>query len=192
MPAKPMVGPEDRPDLTVNTEGAAGSSPRNLETILGSSAVKTAETKQVIEKQILKDTGKDTIKDNKDTKDHKDPKEQKDQKDTKDHKDPKDQKDQKDQKDPKEHKDQKDTKDHKDPKEHKDQKDVKDHKEGIKELVKEAVKENFSRHPPAVSCYPRPRARRPHEPDQSRQWTGKGRSRSEEVAARFALTRCGP
>jgi hypothetical protein len=141
MPGKPMIGQEDRPDLTVNTEGTAGSSPRNLETILGSSATKTVETKQVVEKQILKDTNKDTIKDSKDTKDHKDPKEHKDQKDTKDHKDPKDQKDQKDQKDPKEHKDQKDTKEHKDPKEHKDQKDVKDHKEGIKEHIKEVVKE---------------------------------------------------
>ncbi len=158
-----MVGQEDRPDLTVNTEGAAGSTPRNLESILGSSTVsaqKTVETKQVTEKLILKEVGKDTIKDNKDSKDHKDPKEHKDQKDTKDHKDPKDQKDQKDQKDPKEHKDQKDTKDHKDPKEHKHQKDDKDHKEVIKEHLKEvgkeAVKENLPETLPQNPVIPDP------------------------------------
>jgi hypothetical protein len=144
--ATTMVGQEDRPDLTVNTEAAAGSAPRELGAILGSAAVKTSETKQVVEKMILKETGKDTVKDNKDTKDskeqkdHKEPKDTKDNKDTKDHKDPKDTKDQKDQKDPKEHKDQKDTKDHKDPKEHKDLKDVKEHKELGKE-IKEASKE---------------------------------------------------
>jgi hypothetical protein len=159
MPAKSMVGQEDRPDLTVNTEGAPGSSPRNLETILGSSTVsaqKNVETKQVVEKQALKEVGKDTIKDNKDSKDHKDPKEQKDQKDTKDHKDPKDQKDQKDQKDPKEQKDQKDTKDHKDPKEHKDQKDVKDHKEVIKEHLKEVAKEAIAETLPQTPVIPDP------------------------------------
>ena len=154
-----MVGQADRPDLTVNTEGA-DSSPRDLATVLGSSAASAQQLKQLpataVDKAVIKEGIKDTIKDHKDSKDHKEqkdhkePKDQKDQKETKDqkdHKDPKEHKDQKDQKDPKEHKDQKDQKDHKDPKEHKDQKDIKDHKETIKEIkdgakeIKESVKE---------------------------------------------------
>lgn len=155
MATKTMVGQEDRPDLTVNTEGKSGSEPRDLGAILGSSASTAAKLKELpataIDKVALKDTTKDTIKehkelkDNKEHKDQKDPKEHKDQKDTKDqkeHKDPKDSKDQKDQKDPKEHKDQKDNKDHKDPKEHKDHKDLKDHKEVLKE-IKEHGKEQI-------------------------------------------------
>jgi hypothetical protein len=150
MATKPLVGQEDRPDLTVNTEGKSRSEPRDLGTILGSSAVSAQKLKELpataIDKVNLKDTLKDAIKehkdikDNKEHKDHKEPKDHKDQKDNKDqkdHKDPKDTKDTKDHKDPKEHKDQKDTKDHKDPKEHKDQKDHKDHKEFIKENAKE-------------------------------------------------------
>ncbi len=159
MADKPLVGQADRPDLTVNTEGA-GDRPRDLETVLGSSAASAQQLKQTpataIDKQIVKEGIKDTIKDHKDPKEHKDqkdhkePKDQKDQKeqkDQKDHKDPKEHKDQKDQKDPKEHKDQKDQKEHKDPKEHKDQKDIKDHKETLKDIkdgpkeVKEAIKE---------------------------------------------------
>ena len=146
MPDKPMVGQEDRPDLTVNTEGTAGSQPRDLGTILGSSAAAAQKLKEAPIKEILKDAIKDhkDSKDHKEQKDHKEPKDQKDskdQKDQKEHKDPKDHKDQKDQKDPKEHKDQKDQKDHKDPKEHKDQKDAKDHKETIKEIKDGAAKE---------------------------------------------------
>jgi hypothetical protein len=155
MATKTMVGQEDRPDLTVNTEGKSGSEPRELGAILGSSASTAAKLKELpataIDKVALKDTTKDAIKehkelkDNKEHKDQKDPKEHKDQKDNKDqkeHKDPKDAKDQKDQKDPKEHKDQKDNKDHKDPKEHKDHKDLKDHKEVLKE-IKEHGKEQI-------------------------------------------------
>jgi len=160
MPDKPMVGQESRPDLTVNTEEAAGSKPRDLTTVLGSSAAAAQKLKEApataVEKgPPLKEVLKDAIKDHKDSKDHKDQKdhkEPKDQKDTKDNKDQKDQKDpkehkdQKDQKDPKEHKDQKDQKDHKDPKEHKDQKDLKDHKEAVKEhkegaIAKETIKD---------------------------------------------------
>jgi hypothetical protein len=150
MATKPLVGQEDRPDLTVNTEGKTGSEPRDLGTILGSGAATAQKLKELpataIDKVSLKDTLKDAIKDhkdikdNKEQKDHKEPKDhkdQKDQKDTKDHKDPKDTKDQKDQKDPKEHKDQKDQKDHK---EQKDHKDLKDHKEILKE-IKEHGKE---------------------------------------------------
>lgn len=150
MPAKPLVGQEDRPDLTVNTEGTAGNQPRDLGTILGSAGSPALKAKELpstaVDKAALKDTVKDAtkehkdLKDNKEQKDHKEPKDHKDTKDQKDHKDPKDTKDQKDQKDPKEHKDQKDTKDHKDPKEHKDQKDLKDHKEIAKE-IKEHSKE---------------------------------------------------
>lgn len=143
--AKPLVGQEDRPDLTVSTEGASGSSPRDLGTILGSSAAsaqKTEETKMVVEKMTLKDTGKEVVKDHKDTKDIKDTKDHKEPKDTKDNKDTKDHKD------PKDTKDQKDTKDHKDPKEHKDQKDVKDHKE-IKEGIKEHIKDTLETLPQA-------------------------------------------
>lgn len=152
MADKPMVGQNDRPDLTVNTEGAAASQPRDLASILGSSAAAAQNLKQIpagLEKPPLKETLKDALKDHKDSKDHKDQKDHKepkdhkdtkDNKDQKDHKDPKEHKDQKDQKDPKEHKDQKDQKDHKDPKEHKDQKDLKDHKEVIKE-IKEGAKE---------------------------------------------------
>jgi hypothetical protein len=149
MPEKPMVGQTDRPDLTVNTEASAGNQPRDLGTILGTSAA-APKIKDTLDKAtIIKENLKDVIKDQKDSKDHKeqkDHKEPKDHKDTKDNKDqkdtkdPKEHKDQKDQKDPKEHKDQKDQKDHKDPKEHKDQKDIKDHKEILKE-VKEGAKE---------------------------------------------------
>lgn len=160
MADKTMVGQEDRPDLTVNAEGAAGNQPRSLGSILGSSAAAAQKLKELpmtaIDKTFIKDTLKDAIKDHKDSKDskdqkdHKEPKDHKDSKDNKDqkdHKDPKEHKDQKDQKDPKEHKDQKDIKDHKDPKEHKDQKDVKDHKEHIKDIkdvgkeIKEASKD---------------------------------------------------
>jgi hypothetical protein len=154
MATKPLVGQEDRPDLTVNTEGKSGSEHRDLGTILGSGS-NPAKLKELpasaIDKVALKEVSKDVIKehkelkDNKEQKDHKEPKDHKDQKDAKDqkeHKDPKDSKDQKDQKDPKEHKDQKDTKDHKDPKEHKDQKDLKDHKEIAKE-IKEHAKEQI-------------------------------------------------
>ncbi len=153
MADKPMVNQADRPDLTVNTEGTAASQPRDLASILGSSAAAAQKLKEApataVEKQSLKETSKDAVKDHKDskdtkdTKDHKEPKDHKDSKDNKDqkdHKDPKEHKDQKDQKDPKEHKDQKDQKDHKDPKEHKDQKDLKDHKETIKE-IKDGPKE---------------------------------------------------
>jgi flagellum-specific peptidoglycan hydrolase FlgJ len=149
MPDKPMVGQEDRPDLTVNTEGTTGSQPRDLGTILGSSAA-APKLKEVGDKPVIKETLKDALKDHKDSKDHKeqkdhkepkDHKDSKDNKDQKDQKDPKEHKDQKDQKDPKEHKDQKDQKDHKDPKEHKDQKDLKDHKETIKEIKDGAAKE---------------------------------------------------
>jgi hypothetical protein len=160
MADKPMVGQADRPDLTVNTEASAASQPRDLETILGSSAAAARKLKEApatgLEKAPFKETLKDTIKDHKDSKDHKeqkdhkepkDHKDTKDNKDQKDHKDPKEHKDQKDQKDTKDHKDQKDTKEHKDPKEHKDQKDLKDHKEVIKEIkdgpkeIKENIKE---------------------------------------------------
>jgi hypothetical protein len=168
MPDKPMVGQEDRPDLTVNTEGAAASQPRDLGTILGSSAAAAQKLKELpataIDKVIVKEVLKDVIKDHKDSKDHKDQKDHKepkdhkdtkDNKDQKDHKDPKEHKDQKDQKDPKEHKDQKDQKEHKDPKEHKDQKDLKDHKEVIKE-VKESVKElvDVTKNEPEVGPIP--------------------------------------
>src|SRR3954454_16830766 len=119
MPAKPMVGQEDRPDLTVNTEGKGGAQPRDLGTILGSgNAPKLKELPATgVDKLALKEATKDTIKEHKDIKDHK---EQKDHKEPKDQKDHKDSKDQKDHKDPKDSKDQKDQKD---PKEHKDQKD---------------------------------------------------------------------
>jgi hypothetical protein len=150
MPAKPLVGQEDRPDLTVSTEGKPGSQPRDLGAILGSAPAPAPKLKELpataVDKVALKEGIKDSIKehkdikDNKEHKDHKEPKDHKDTKDQKDHKDPKDSKDQKDQKDPKEHKDQKDAKDHKDPKEHKDHKDLKDHKEFLKE-IKENVKE---------------------------------------------------
>jgi hypothetical protein len=150
MPAKPRVGQEDRPDLTINPEGKPAGEPRDLGAILGSTPSAAAKAKELpataVDKVALKDTLKDSLKehkdlkDNKEQKDHKEPKDHKDTKDQKDHKDPKDSKDQKDQKDPKEHKDQKDTKDHKDPKEHKDHKDLKDHKEFLKE-IKESHKE---------------------------------------------------
>jgi hypothetical protein len=152
MADKPMVGQADRPDLTVNAEGAAASQPRDLASILGSTASAAQNLKQTptgVEKPALKETLKDAIKDHKDSKDskdqkdHKEPKDHKDTKDNKDQKDqkdPKEHKDQKDHKDPKEHKDQKDQKEQKDPKEHKDQKDLKDHKETIKE-IKDGPKE---------------------------------------------------
>jgi len=150
MPVKTMVGQEDRPDLTVNTEGKSAGEPRDLGSILGANAGPVAKAKELpataVDKVALKEAAKDTIKEHKDQKeskeqkDHKEPKDHKDTKDQKDHKDPKDTKDQKDQKDPKEHKDQKDSKDHKDPKEHKDHKDLKDHKEILKE-IKENHKE---------------------------------------------------
>jgi hypothetical protein len=107
MADRPMVGQNDRPDLTVNTEGAAASQPRDLASILGSSAAAAQNLKQIpagLEKPPLKETLKDALKD------HKDSKDQKDHKEPKDHKDTKDNKDQKDHKDPKEHKDQKDQK----------------------------------------------------------------------------------
>jgi len=159
MADKPLVGQADRPDLTVNAEGGAASQPRDLASVIGSTAAAAQKLKEVpasaVDKAIIKETLKDAVKDHKDSKDtkdqkdHKEPKDHKDQKDNKDqkdHKDPKEHKDQKDQKDPKEHKDTKDTKDHKDPKEHKDQKDLKDHKEIVKEVVKDVKEINKDIH----------------------------------------------
>jgi hypothetical protein len=129
----PLIGEQDRPDLTVEVERKVGDlTVRELATILGvdleielqEGGGKTKDQKDRKDRKDRKDG-----KDNKDQKDQKDPKDQKDQKDNKDQKDPKDQKDSKDQKD------EKDTKDIRDgirtPKQDKDQKDHKESKEFI-------------------------------------------------------------
>ena len=116
MANEPLIGDQDRPDLTIDMEGKVGDlTVRELTIILGVDPAAYPKNKR--EKEL---------------KDRLDNKEARDRKYEKDQKEPKDQKDQKDQKDSKDHKEQKDTKDIRDvgirspkpDKDHKDQKDL--------------------------------------------------------------------
>ena len=157
MAQDPMIGSEDRPDLTIDLESWVGDlTVRQLSEILGQAGGSTgssaAQLKQAAPDKLLKEDflekfpGKEfkDVKDNKERKeqkDHKEPKDQKDQKELKDHKEPKDQKDQKEHKDHKDQKDSADNKAQKDHKENKDHKDQKDRKEDLKDGHKEFLKE---------------------------------------------------